>query len=873
MTITHVQSHGVTPTGAQTSLVGTLPSGVTLGNLLVAVVAVANNVTTITPPSGWTQAVINQPSGTSATIELAIFWKVVGSGDAGSTSFTFTLGTARNCVIGMQEWSATNGWSANPVDQTAQGDTASTPAQSTSISSGTTATTAQSEELWVAGLTYKAGLQTESGLTSGWTKDLDLSSGGPSASVLYQVASATGTASAGYTIGTPEWWAGAVVTFADRVSATIPIAGTSNGSGSGTALTLQGSVPVPVPRAQVALAASYTVRVRAPNRLPAGQIGTYRKLSIVRRFNNISDWALEMDADDPTAALIATPGYGISVTRTIYDPETGKVVASRVEISGPTTGMVRAMANNTLTVHGKDDLLFISGIEAWPVTTYQYGILVAASSAERFYRLGEASGTTATDSGTAGSNGTYAGGQTLGLASLIDNTGVPPPTSISLTGTTGYITVPTAGLPTGNGAWTFEGIMLAPAAPASSTFAHLWSAGAAGTNSYVSVILNQFMQLYVECGTSTSFGFTVLSTGIVHHFAVTWDGTNLIWYIDGANVAQVTPGARNLSYGAAYIGRKFDGTNASMQGIELQMMAVYPSALAASVINTHAATAFSRFGAAYSDNSTGAAESVIKHYVSANCGPSAGFVERIVSGLSIEADAAQGASINATARFDKLVAVDGTGLLQTLATAGGVGFEVNTLNGTMYFHVYTPTDRTANIIFNPALGNIIDFTYTREAPDPATGGNVVVVGGGGVGANRTFQILSNSESLGTWWRYEMFLDARDTSDPAVMTQRGNAALDEAAEVDTFQVTLAPETLQMVYGVDFDLGDKVTAIVDQIVYQDLIREVDITLDTGQAEKVTPMVGTPNAVLIRDAMIKYLRIARRSDSASARLKTAQ
>jgi hypothetical protein len=213
MTITRVQGHA-TVSAAATSLAGTLPSGVTQGNLLVATVSSGNNTVTFTGPSLWTQATINQPSGGSATLDTSIWWTVVSAGQAGATSWTWTLSSSHNPYICIEEWHSTTGWLASPVDVTANGDTG-TPAQITTITSGTTATTAQASELWIASLMYNAGAQTESSITSGWTKDLEITDSTPNHTVtmLYNIASATGTASCSYTIGTAEYWCGCVATF------------------------------------------------------------------------------------------------------------------------------------------------------------------------------------------------------------------------------------------------------------------------------------------------------------------------------------------------------------------------------------------------------------------------------------------------------------------------------------------------------------------------------------------------------------------------------------------------------------------------------------------------------------------------------------
>ena len=218
MTITPVQGNQVNSSVSVTSQAITLGAGVTQGNLLVASVTVGSNTTSITGPSGgWTQAIINNPAGSNALVDTSIWWTVVSAGQAGQTSWTWTFGASHTVYMCIKEWSSTNGWPASPMDQTAQGDTAGTPVQATTIVSGTTSTTTQASELWIASLAYKGTAQTESSITSGWTKDLESTiSGNTTMTMLYQVALSTGTAACQYTIGTAQYWAGCIATFKDN---------------------------------------------------------------------------------------------------------------------------------------------------------------------------------------------------------------------------------------------------------------------------------------------------------------------------------------------------------------------------------------------------------------------------------------------------------------------------------------------------------------------------------------------------------------------------------------------------------------------------------------------------------------------------------
>src|SRR5579875_3334456 len=203
MSISRVQGAGNRAAASASNTV-TLTSGVTQGNLLVASVAAGNTAATWTTPTGWTLA-----KGNAGVAQgVSVYYVIVTAAMAGTTSFTFNLNSAYNNDLVLSEWNSTTGWQSNPVDQVAIGS----PSSSTTVSSGTTPTTTQAVELWIAGLAYGGAGQTESSLTSGWSFGAE-AAGGPTLREVYQIASAIGAASASFTIGTAQNQDGTVVTF------------------------------------------------------------------------------------------------------------------------------------------------------------------------------------------------------------------------------------------------------------------------------------------------------------------------------------------------------------------------------------------------------------------------------------------------------------------------------------------------------------------------------------------------------------------------------------------------------------------------------------------------------------------------------------
>src|SRR5690348_7793153 len=107
MSKTLVQSNSAQSNVTENSHAVTLPAGITRGNLVVASVGVGNNTATITGPTGWTQATINQPAGANATIESSLWWTVVSAAQQGQTSWTWSIsGSPHTFYIGIEEWNS-----------------------------------------------------------------------------------------------------------------------------------------------------------------------------------------------------------------------------------------------------------------------------------------------------------------------------------------------------------------------------------------------------------------------------------------------------------------------------------------------------------------------------------------------------------------------------------------------------------------------------------------------------------------------------------------------------------------------------------------------------------------------------------------------
>jgi hypothetical protein len=221
----YVQSVAMSATGNATSLAGTITP--TSGNALIATINGRSGASaTVSGPAGWTKAINNNQSNADVSI-----WYLLNYSGSGPQTYTWTM-TASDGMVG--EIIEANGVVASSaLDQTAVNNstTATNP-----IDSGTTATTSQANEFWVAALgSTGSGNRTASGMTAGWTQDLTENDGTATHPVHittgYQVVTATGAADCQVTLSTAQVWIGCVATF-KMTSGALSVSGALAGTGA-----------------------------------------------------------------------------------------------------------------------------------------------------------------------------------------------------------------------------------------------------------------------------------------------------------------------------------------------------------------------------------------------------------------------------------------------------------------------------------------------------------------------------------------------------------------------------------------------------------------------------------------------------------------
>lgn len=240
--------------------------------------------------------------------------------------------------------------------------------------------------------------------------------------------------------------------------------------------------------------------------------------------------------------------------------------------------------------------------------------------------------------------------------------------------------------------------------------------------------------------------------------------------------------------------------------------------------------------AAYDVRGPDPAETVIKEYVEFNLGPSA-TAARLVPGLVIATDTGLGATVTGRARFNPLLE-----LVAQLAESGGLGVslrqEIAVGGFPLQFDCYEPADRTATAVFSAALGTLGAFSYTQASAEA----NYILAAGGGEGTARTFREAGDSLSIGTYGRIEEFLDRRDTTDTGELDQAITDELAQKAQRTELQLTPI-DTAAMAFMTDYQLGDRVTVVVDDVPLADIVRTITVQLSADKGETITPIVGSP------------------------------
>jgi hypothetical protein len=237
------------------------------------------------------------------------------------------------------------------------------------------------------------------------------------------------------------------------------------------------------------------------------------------------------------------------------------------------------------------------------------------------------------------------------------------------------------------------------------------------------------------------------------------------------------------------------------------------------------------------DIRTGIASTVMNAYVDANIGPSAPTARKIPT-LTLAADSATGSTVTGNARFDRLGE-----LLNGLSLIDGLGFDIKQTGASLQFRVYQPTDRSASVrmdIDNNGLTRT-EYTYTAPALTRA------IVAGQGEGASRAMVEVTTSDSTtaeAAWARrIELFKDQRGSSNTTELTQAGQEALAEKGKTIEGISASPSDDQNMAYGIDWNLGDRVSVVVGDTTISRIVTEVGLQI-SADGVRIGATVGEPS-----------------------------
>jgi hypothetical protein len=257
----------------------------------------------------------------------------------------------------------------------------------------------------------------------------------------------------------------------------------------------------------------------------------------------------------------------------------------------------------------------------------------------------------------------------------------------------------------------------------------------------------------------------------------------------------------------------------------------------------------------------GAAETVLRTVLHGN------MVTRRADNLTVDASLGRGGSFTVNARFQPVME------LVTAVDAAGLGIKVglvddSSLRATMRVSFFEGVDRSDRVRLSQAMGTLRAWKHANNAPT----GTDIIVGGKGQGTARLFVRVKDDAVAATWGRKrEVFLDARDEAAAAVLTERGNEALVEAAASASFELD-ATDVRSMRFGEHYHLGDRVLVDLSTDVGQtETLRGAQIAADSSSGVTVKLIPGNPDAApdlkmaAILRAMRTRLRALEREETA--------
>lgn len=256
------------------------------------------------------------------------------------------------------------------------------------------------------------------------------------------------------------------------------------------------------------------------------------------------------------------------------------------------------------------------------------------------------------------------------------------------------------------------------------------------------------------------------------------------------------------------------------------------------------------------------AETVMKAYVEENCGPSAlvannRLLNGVIAGFTVDADGALGTTWDGDRSGKLLIEV-----LEEIANYSGIDYQVlgtgaatylfKTYNGqlgldktTVGMNSVTGLNGAGNtpFVFSPEFGNVRNASLTRKNRESA---NAVIVFGKGGGLTRTIAVRTDATAIA----------ATPIAQREVM--RGGGSQEDAPELNDFgdewlvklkkkeEFNFVPmDTDQSLYGVHYEVGDRVTGKLGDYEADKRITSITISVSGGNSgeQKTLEMQDIP------------------------------
>lgn len=251
------------------------------------------------------------------------------------------------------------------------------------------------------------------------------------------------------------------------------------------------------------------------------------------------------------------------------------------------------------------------------------------------------------------------------------------------------------------------------------------------------------------------------------------------------------------------------------------------------------------------DTQTGAAETLLRHYVDVNCinaldGAGDAASARVIPQLALsDTDGERGVTCTYSARYETVAEI-----LETICNASGLGWGVDfdRDSATFVFDVISGTDhseQSANpIIFKLELNNLKTIDYQSSQIDTKT---LAYVGGSGEDASRIVQevYLADDEPTG-FARHEIFVSASNTDDVGELVTVGESELHERSGELSLSAEIDLNFAAQQYLRDYDLGDIVTVQYTGVASVDvrIIGIIDEIVGGGRGDPrtITAKLGT-------------------------------